>query len=205
MFRLVNLIRRSYVRPRDIPIWKHDMMIGMVPNFLNCHEHLEFLKANEGQIPPAVLCRLMLQITENNLLLDEHWPDICKHVKSIILEYSRAVTTDLCTVARCMGDLGEANAEFWEIIENKLIKEGQCRYLSESEAAGLMLALCKVGKGSDELWKRLETEVSKFYLSLDNEELSEAIYALEVSGKGDKFTIMKLKSRLKATELIVAA
>jgi hypothetical protein len=62
-----------------------------------------------------------------------------------------------------------------------------------------------VGKGSDELWKKLEKEVSKFYLSLEPKELQEAIYGLEVSGKGDKNTILKLKSRLRATELTLSA
>ena len=181
------------------------MMVCMVQNFINCHQHLDFLKANEGQIPPKVLGDLLYQISGLQLPLDEHWPEICKHVKTIISEYTRAVTPDLVHVARCMAELGETNQEFWDIIETKLIKEGMCRYVSEHEAAELLWGLCKVGRGSDELWKRLENEVSRHYLSLETDHLTEAIYALEVSGKGDKNIVLKLKSRLKATELTLAA
>ena len=201
MFRLSQLIKRTYFRPRDIAIYRHDMMVGMVVNFVNCRQHLDFLKTNEGQIPPKVIGDMLNQIASLQLPLDEHWPEICKHVKAIIEEYGRLAITDLFRVTRSIAELGEANKEFWDLIEKKLVQDGLSRYLSESEAAQLMWGLCKVGRGSDELWKRLENEVSRHYLSLDHYDLNEAIYALEVSGKGDKNIILKLKSRLKAAEL----
>ena len=205
MFRLVNLIRRSYFKPRDIAIWKHDVMVEMVPNFITLSQHLDFLKTNENQIPPKVIGDLLNQISVLEIPLDEHWPEICKIVKTIIKDYDRAAIYELYVVTRCIAEVGEANQEFWDMIEHKMMNEGLCRYLTESQAAGLLWSLCKVGKGSDELWKKLEKEVSKFYLSLEPKELQEAIYGLEVSGKGDKNTILKLKSRLRATELTLSA
>jgi len=201
MIRLGQLLRRAYVRPRDIPIWKHDMMVSMVANFINCRQHLDFLKTNDGQIPPKVLADQLNYISRFNLDLDEHWPEICKHVKVIIEDYGRLVIPDFSRIIRSVAELGETNQEFWDLIEAKLVKDNLVRYLSESEAAKIMWGLCKVGKGSDELWKKLEKEVANHYLALEKEDLAEAIYALEVSGKGDKNVIFKLKSRMKATEL----
>ena len=201
MLRLGNVLRRFYFRPRDIGMNRHDVMIWMVPNFINCREHLDFLKTNEGQIPPKVIGDALASIANLQLPLDEYWPEICEHVKSIIKEYGRNAKSDLIRVARHIAELGEANQEFWDLIEKKLMKDGLVRYLSETEAAQLLWGLCKVNRGSDELWKRLENEVSRYYVSLENEELGEAIYALEVSGKGDKNVVQKLKSRLKANEL----
>lgn len=201
MLRLTSVLFRSYFRPRDIPIYKHDMMSGMVTNFVNCRQHLEFLKTNEGQIPPKIVGDLMCAIAGLQLPLDEHWPEICRHVKEIVAEYNRHTITDLYRVMRHMAELGEANKEFWDLMETKLMKEGLVRYLSESEAAGLLWGLCKVNRGSDELWKRLEKEVSRYYVSLEAEQLKDAIYGLEVSGKGEKEVIDVLKNELKVQEL----
>jgi hypothetical protein len=201
MFRLGNLLRRNYARPKDVPIWKHDQMVMMVNNFINCRQHLEFLKLNQDQVTPKILGDQLSQISGLELPLDEHWPEICKIVKEIIAEYNREAITDLFRIVRCVGELGERNQEFWELVETKLLKQGLCRYLNESEAAQTLWALCNVNRGSDELWKRLEKEVSTYYLSLEKDDLQDAIHALEVSGKGDENVILKLKSRLRAAEL----
>jgi hypothetical protein len=201
MLRLGALLKRFYFHPRDFGMNQHDVMIWMVPNFINCRQSLDFLKTNEGQIPPKVIGDMLASMANLQIPLDEHWPEICKHVKSIIEEYPRNFKSDLVRVARHVADLGEANAEFWELIEKKLMTEGLVRYLSEAEAAQLLWGLCKVNRGSDALWKRLENEVARYYVSMENDDLGEAIFALEVSGKGDRAVIQKLKSRLQANEL----
>jgi hypothetical protein len=100
-----------------------------------------------------------------------------------------------------MGEVGEGNQEFWDLIEKKFMKDGLVRYLNETEAAKLLWAMSKVGRGSDALWKRLENEVARHYVTMETEDLNEAIYALEVSGKGDPNVVLKLKSRVQANEL----
>ena len=130
MFRLVNLIRRSYFKPRDIAIWKHDVMVEMVPNFITLSQHLDFLKTNENQIPPKVIGDLLNQISVLEIPLDEHWPEICKIVKTIIKDYDRAAIYELYVVTRCIAEVGEANQEFWDMIEHKM--------MNESQAAGLL-------------------------------------------------------------------
>ena len=201
MFSLGHLLKRFYFRPRDIAIYKHDMMVNMVTNFINCRQHLDFLQTNEGQIPPKVIGDLMESIAGLQLPLDENWPEICKHVKEIVAEYNRYTITDLYRVIRNMAELGEANQEFWNLVEEKLMGEGLVRYLSEKEAAGLLWGLCRVNRGSEELWKRLENEVARHYVSLEAEDVKDAIYGLEVSGKGNKDVIGLLKGQLRAHEL----
>jgi hypothetical protein len=201
MLRLGTFLKRFYFRPRDLPIYKHDMMVSMVPNFINCQQSLEFLQVNEGQIPPKVIGDVLLTICSLQLPLDEHWPEICKHVKTIIAEYNRHVITDLFRVTRYMAEIGETNQEFWDLIEKKLMGEGLVRYLSEKEAAQLLWGLCRVNQGSEQLWKRLENEVARHHFSLDYDDVREAIYGLEVSGKGSKEVIATLKGHLKEHEL----
>ncbi|OMJ85531.1 hypothetical protein SteCoe_13148 [Stentor coeruleus] len=201
MLKIGSFLRRFYFGARDLAMWQHDMMVSMVPNFINCRQHLDFLNTNEGQIPPKVLGDMMTQIAGFELDLDEYWPDICKHVKKIIFDYDRHVITELYRVTRAMGQVGEGNQEFWDLIEKKFMKDGLVRYLNEAEAAKLLWAMCKVGRGSDALWKRLENEVARHYVTMETEDLNEAIYALEVSGKGDPNVVLKLKSRVQANEL----
>lgn len=193
-------LKRFYVKPRDIAIYKHDALNWTAASLINCKQHKEFLHLNEHQLVPFVLCKSLTVIAGNEIPLDEHWPEIVMLVKRQIKTYDRHVIHFLFQIGKFMAEVGEANDEFWEIMESKLVDENLCRYLNEDQAAKLMHGLCKIGKGSDELWRRLEREVSMHFLAMKPDNLKEAIEALEISSKGSKETIEKLRNYLEETQ-----
>ena len=194
--RLTSLLRRGYVKPYEVPIWKYDAFNFAIPNLINCKQHKEFLTVNEDQLPPAFICASLNQMTTLGIQLDENWPEICQLVKRNLKTFDMYAIRHIYKVARCMALLGETNEELWEIVEDKLVKQGLSRYLTEQQAARLMYGLYKVGKGTDELWKRLEAEVHRHADAMKTSDLKEAVEALEVTGRGSKATIEKLKTRL---------
>ncbi|CAG9311704.1 unnamed protein product [Blepharisma stoltei] len=194
------ILKRFYVKPREVARLTQMKMIWEIPSLINLKQHKEFLLANEHQLPPHIIAFDLGTIAYLDCPRDEHWPEIVQLLKRHIKTFDRNVANMLGLIGKSMGDLEEANEEFWEIMETKLVKENLSRYLTEADAANLMLSLYKVGRGSDELWQRLENEVSMHYLALKPELLKTAIFALEVSSKGKKETIEKLKGYLDECE-----
>lgn len=192
--RVSQLLRRSYVPSSSLPVWKYDIMTFAVPNLINCRRHKEFLYANEDQLPPQVLAHSLGVIASLKIPLDEHWPDICVLVKRQIKSYDRNVAKQLFKIAGYMAMLGETNQEFWDIVDQKFVKEDLYRYLAEGECATLLRGLSEIGVGSNQLWDRLEGQVRKHYLELEKDELNDAIDALQITGRGSPETLKVLMS-----------
>lgn len=91
----------------------------------------------------------------------------------------------LYDIARSFAILGEKNDEFWQIVEKKLVGENLYKFLTESQAARLMRGLSLVGKGSDELWGKLESVVKKYHMTLDANDINEAVDAYIATGRGN--------------------
>jgi len=150
---------------------------------INVRQHRDFLLANETQLTPLILSASLSSIDYYELPLDEHWPDVVKLVKRTITNYDYHAIRGIYKAARHLGMLGERNDEFWEIIETKLVKENLHRYLTEWQCCRLMRALAEVGKGSPELWSKLERQVVLFRHLLEAEDIEEVIETGKLTSK----------------------
>jgi hypothetical protein len=164
-----------------------------MPNFVSIQQHRDFLVANEKLLTPMALSASLACINYYELTLDEHWPEVVMLVKRTIANYDRHAIGHIYRAARHLGMLGERNEEFWGIIETKLVTENLHRYLTEFQCARLMRALAEVGKGSPELWGKLERQVKLFSDHLEADDIEEVLQASHLSTRVTEDCLAVLK------------
>ena len=192
--RLFQILRRNYVQPTSVPVWKRDWMGMMIPNLMSCRDHRQFLLANEDSLPPNILAMALGQISISKLQLDDSWIDICSLVKRQLLTYDKNVIEQLYQISIYLSYLGENSPDIWELIEHKLLRDNLYKFLSASQCVKLLRNMSEHEIGSDELWSTLEDQISDRYKSLDFEETHEALQAFDIAGRGKEDTIRNLES-----------
>ena len=197
--RLSHILRRNYVQPTSVPIWKRDWMAMIIPNLTTCKDHQQFLTANEDSLLPNILAMSLGQISISRMKLDDTWIDICNILKKQLLTYDKNVIEQLYQISIYLSYIGETSPEIWELIENKLLNDNLYKYLSASQCVKLLRNMSEFNIGSDYLWSTFEDQISNRYKSLDSEEIQEALQAFEISGRGKQETILNLESLISKT------
>lgn len=194
---MLQRIARNYVKVASVPIWQYDALNIECKKLINVEQHKQFLEDNKEFITPGLLCQQLSCIASLGLLLDEHWPPIVQHIKEDMATWDRHCPVEFYRVGRYLGLMKEVNEEFWTQFETKLLDEGLMRYMTEWQCAGLLRALATAGKGSPELFEKLESYVRKHAMALDENDVAEMVEALEISGRGSVETMEVLRMHPK--------
>ena len=84
--------------------------------------------------------------------------------------------------------------EFWELVEQKLVDEGQHRYLKLDELASVLKGLSYVGRGSDELLEIIEKTFIKHRKALTPEIIDDAREGFQRINKGSEILFRVLEN-----------
>ena len=76
--------------------------------------------------------------------------------------------------------------EFWEIVEQKLVDEGLHRYLKLEQLVDIIVALGRVGRGSDDLVEVIEKTLIKHRKGLTDKTIAQAKIGFASVNKGSE-------------------
>ena len=186
-FQVRNIHERGYNNYNDVYNFDFHEVNFQLMNAASTHNIAFVYKKFEGKMTPEQIMFGFNKIACHGLERDQDlWKLIIPLVKKQMTTLDRQTVKSLFLAIDGAQAMRLQDNEFWEIVEQKLVDEGLLRYYTLEQTAQLVLALGRVGRGSDDMIELIEKTMIKHRKGLTKETIAIAKEGFAKINKGSE-------------------